>query len=126
LYIHQAAASLAAFSLDSPAKPAKNSFKVIDDERLSHSPKSIGEEEEHEEPPSSEEQLSLLKKKFVGEIELPESGYLAYLVTPCIDAPQRKNRFSRSLVVVLYSFQFNITRFVAFFVLYITLINEMG
>ena len=60
----QAAAALESFSLDSPLKKA---VKVIDDERLPESPKSITEEEE------THDRLSELRKKFVGDVDLPES-----------------------------------------------------
>ncbi len=59
----QAAAALESFSLDSPLKKA---VKIIDDERLPESPKSITEGEE------AYDRLSELRKKFVGEVDLPE------------------------------------------------------
>ncbi|EAU84682.1 ribonucleotide reductase small subunit [Coprinopsis cinerea okayama7 len=63
----KAAAALAAFSLESPTKPSKKvSQPIIDDERLPESPKSITEEE-------SVDELTLLRRKFVGEVDLPES-----------------------------------------------------
>jgi len=58
------AAALQSFSLDSPLKKA---VKIIDDERLPESPKSITEEEE------TRDRLSDLRKNFVGDVELPES-----------------------------------------------------
>ena len=60
----QAAAALESFSLDSPIK---KTVKIIDDERLPESPKSITEGEE------TYDRLSDLRKKFVGEVDLPES-----------------------------------------------------
>ncbi|KAG6918908.1 Ribonucleotide-diphosphate reductase (RNR), small subunit [Tephrocybe rancida] len=65
----KAAASLAAFSFDTPVK---HSVKpVIDDTRLSKSPKSIVDEDEQ--AFNSQDDLEALRKKFVGEIDLPES-----------------------------------------------------
>ncbi|KAF8351563.1 ribonucleotide reductase small subunit [Amanita rubescens] len=61
----KAAAALESFSLDSPLKKA---VKVIDDERLPESPKSITEDEE------THDRLSELRKKFVGDVDLPESA----------------------------------------------------
>ncbi|KAH6915022.1 ribonucleotide reductase small subunit [Coprinopsis sp. MPI-PUGE-AT-0042] len=65
----KAASALAAFSLDSPTKPSKKIAKLmIDDERLPESPKSVTEE-----APQPVDELALLRKKFVGEVDLPES-----------------------------------------------------
>ncbi|KAG6809981.1 Ribonucleotide-diphosphate reductase (RNR), small subunit [Tricholoma furcatifolium] len=63
----KAAASLAAFSLDHPVKPSPIDT-IVDDARLSKSPKSLVDEDE-----ASEEDIDVLRKKFVGEIDLPES-----------------------------------------------------
>ena len=60
----QAAAALESFSIDSPLK---NFVKVIDDERLPESPKSITEDEQ------VHDKLGELREKFVGEVNLPES-----------------------------------------------------
>ncbi|KAF8222760.1 ribonucleotide reductase small subunit [Tricholoma matsutake] len=68
----KAAASLAALTFDSPTKPMKKSLKILDDERLPRSPRSVDEEGEHEESPSPEEALSLSRRKFIGEIDLLE------------------------------------------------------
>ncbi|EDR13226.1 ribonucleotide reductase, beta subunit [Laccaria bicolor S238N-H82] len=66
----KAAAALAAFSFDSPTKVSKKLFvKLTDDERLPESPDTIGDDEEVDE----EAQLRELRKKFVGEVDLPES-----------------------------------------------------
>lgn len=54
------------FSLESPTKkPAAK--KIVDDERRSTSPDTIADEAE----------LDELRKKFVGEVDLPESAYHA-------------------------------------------------
>ena len=53
----------------------KKSVKLIDDERILHSPKSVSEDDEHEKPLSPEDELDILRKKFVGEIDLPEGLY---------------------------------------------------
>lgn len=70
----QAAASLAAFTLDTPAKRLTDPFAitVIDDTRLSKSPKSLLEDEGAS---NFEEDIEVLRKKFVGEIDLPESAW---------------------------------------------------
>lgn len=60
----QAAAALESFSIDSPLK---SFVKVIDDERLPESPKSITEDEQ------VHDKLGELREKFVGEVDLPES-----------------------------------------------------
>jgi ribonucleoside-diphosphate reductase subunit M2 len=66
----QAAAAIAALTFDSPTKPSKKAtIKVIDDERRSISPDTVDDTEEHELPDDIEE----LRKKFVGEVDLPES-----------------------------------------------------
>ncbi|KAG6837533.1 Ribonucleotide-diphosphate reductase (RNR), small subunit [Arthromyces matolae] len=68
----KAAACLAAFTMDSPAKPvSKHATFVIDDARLSKSPRSLVDEEEASF--TSDADIDLLRKKFVGEIDLPES-----------------------------------------------------
>ncbi|KIJ97595.1 hypothetical protein K443DRAFT_240300 [Laccaria amethystina LaAM-08-1] len=67
----KAAAALAAFSLDSPTKVSKKLFvKLTDDERLPESPDTIGDDDEEVD---EEAQLRELRKKFVGEVDLPES-----------------------------------------------------
>ncbi|KAG1753928.1 ribonucleotide reductase small subunit [Suillus paluster] len=74
----KAAAALASFSLDSPVKPSKkdtseeDTLPVIDDRKRSVSPDS-----ENAEAPELEDQddLEELRKKFVGEVDLPESQW---------------------------------------------------
>lgn len=69
----QAAAALQAISLESPTKPTQKSVPIIDDTRRSFSPLSETEKTEGEE---------LDRKRFVGDVDLPESmstygvGYL--------------------------------------------------
>ncbi|KAJ3567786.1 hypothetical protein NP233_g6136 [Leucocoprinus birnbaumii] len=58
----KAAAALAAFSLETPTKASKK--PVIDDERLPESPESVTD---------TQGELAQLRKKFVGEVDLPES-----------------------------------------------------
>ncbi|TFK28848.1 ribonucleotide reductase small subunit [Coprinopsis marcescibilis] len=60
----KAAAALAAFSIESPSKNVAK--KLFDDERLPESPKSVTEEDRLDE-------LAILRTKFVGDVELPES-----------------------------------------------------
>ncbi|KAF8192482.1 ribonucleotide reductase small subunit [Pholiota molesta] len=59
-----AAAALAAFSLESPAKPTK---KIIDDEKLPQSPESLTEGVD------ADDELPAIRRQFVGEVDLPES-----------------------------------------------------
>jgi len=61
----QAAAALQAISLESPIKPNHKSAPVIDDTRRSPSPLS--------ETDKSEDQELDLRKRFVGDIYLPQS-----------------------------------------------------
>ncbi|RDB22796.1 Ribonucleoside-diphosphate reductase small chain [Hypsizygus marmoreus] len=63
----KAAAALAKFSIESPVKSAIKQ-RLFDDERLPESPKSIGEELR-----TPEDELEELRRKFVGDIDLPES-----------------------------------------------------
>ncbi|KAF5341518.1 hypothetical protein D9758_012588 [Tetrapyrgos nigripes] len=66
------ASQIDSFSIESPTKKSKLTAKLelIDDRRRSTSPKSLGDEEEaHEE----EDNLEVLRTKFVGEVDLPES-----------------------------------------------------
>jgi hypothetical protein len=57
--------------LDSPTKVSKKLFvKLTDDERLPESPDTIGDDDEEVD---EEAQLRELRKKFVGEVDLPES-----------------------------------------------------
>ncbi|KAG6855086.1 Ribonucleotide-diphosphate reductase (RNR), small subunit [Blastosporella zonata] len=66
-----AAASLAAFSLDTPTEHlVKSAAYVIDDARLSKSPKSLVDDGEHT---FDSDDIEVLRKKFVGDIDLPES-----------------------------------------------------
>ncbi|PPQ67823.1 hypothetical protein CVT26_007070 [Gymnopilus dilepis] len=58
----KAAAALAAFSLETPTKPSK---KIIDDERLPESPKSLID--------SLDSIHNEFERKYVGEVDLPES-----------------------------------------------------
>jgi ribonucleoside-diphosphate reductase subunit M2 len=63
----QAAAAIEAFSINSPTKPSKKAtVKPIDDPRPEVSPATI---EEHGLP----DDLEVLRQKFVGEVDLPES-----------------------------------------------------
>ena len=61
----QAAAALQAISLESPTKPIHKSVSIIDDARRSPSPLSETEK--------AEDQELILRKRFVGDIDLPES-----------------------------------------------------
>lgn len=61
--IVQAAKILAEMALHSPMK------KIIDDKRRSVSPDTVGDGEDDDD----EEDVEDLRKKFVGEIDLPES-----------------------------------------------------
>lgn len=76
----QAAAALQAISLESPTKPIQKLAPVIDDTRRSPSPLSESEK--------TEEQELDLRKRFVGDVHLPESmstncvSYL-FLTVPC-------------------------------------------
>ncbi|KAI0049638.1 ribonucleotide reductase small subunit [Auriscalpium vulgare] len=63
----KAAAALQAFSLDSPIKAKK--FAVIDDARRSHSPAS----EELNDTRNAEESVDEYPRRYVGEVDLPES-----------------------------------------------------
>jgi ribonucleoside-diphosphate reductase subunit M2 len=63
----KAAALLDKVSLDTPNSKV---VAVIDDKRLSHSPASSTSEVD-----PAEDELSPLRKKFVGEVDLPESEY---------------------------------------------------
>lgn len=113
--LRQAAAALEAFSLVSPSKPSHkdmDALPVIDDRKRSVSPdseKAEGAEVEEE------EDLDELRKKFVGEVDLPESQ-LAYFATGTSTLtyfPYKvKSHCSKSQSVALSSSQFNTTRFV--------------
>ncbi|KAG6335530.1 hypothetical protein ID866_3560 [Astraeus odoratus] len=61
----KAAASIAAFSLDSPKKPSEK-HALIDDKKRSVSPDTLADGS------SDEEDLDVLRRKFVGEVDLPE------------------------------------------------------
>lgn len=61
----QAAAALQAISLESPTKPIQKPAPVIDDTRRSPSPLSETEK--------TEDQELGLRKRFVGDVDLPES-----------------------------------------------------
>jgi hypothetical protein len=76
----QAAAALQAISLESPTKPAQKPAAVIDDTRRSYSPLSETEK--------TEDQESDHRKRFVGDVDLPEStstNFVSYLFlnVPC-------------------------------------------
>ncbi|KAG6891296.1 Ribonucleotide-diphosphate reductase (RNR), small subunit [Termitomyces sp. T32_za158] len=66
-----AAASLASFTFNTPAKHSTKPsvVTVIDDTRLSKSPESLLDDEEAS---TREDDIGVLRKKFVGEIDLPE------------------------------------------------------
>lgn len=64
-FLLQAAAALAAFTLESPTKPSKKEAVVlIDDEKRSQSPESVTD---------ATDTLPDFRRKFVGEVDLPES-----------------------------------------------------
>ncbi|KAF4602189.1 Ribonucleotide-diphosphate reductase (RNR), small subunit [Pleurotus pulmonarius] len=70
----KAASALAAFSLESPTKPsAKKATLLVDDKKRSTSPDSVGDEEDELDETFLGESLEELRKKFVGDVELPES-----------------------------------------------------
>ncbi|KAI0069125.1 ribonucleotide reductase small subunit [Artomyces pyxidatus] len=72
----KAAAALQAFSLESPTKPQKNAVAapLIDDRRRSHSPDSDEVEAERDQlEEDGEEELEEYRKRYVGEVDLPES-----------------------------------------------------
>lgn len=76
----QAAAALQAISLESPTKPVHKPAPVIDDARRSPSPLSETEK--------SEAQELDLRKRFVGDVDLPESTSAScannlFLNVPC-------------------------------------------
>jgi len=64
----KAAAALQAISLESPIKTVTKPTSVIDDARRSLSPDSVIEKDEHQE--------SDLRKRFVGDVDLPESALI--------------------------------------------------
>ncbi|KAJ4493599.1 ribonucleotide reductase small subunit [Lentinula edodes] len=73
----KAAAALASFTFDSPTKKSTKKA-VVDDKRRSTSPASLEENEdqcveEDTTQTTSAEELAALQKRFVGEVELPES-----------------------------------------------------
>jgi hypothetical protein len=74
----QAAAALQAISLESPTKPVHKPAPVIDDARRSTSPLSVTEE--------SEDRELDLRKRFVGDIDLPESTS-ANFISCCVSRP---------------------------------------
>lgn len=82
------AAQLEKFSFITPTKPSKkdedDSFPVVllDDKQRSVSPDTIGDASEPAE--EAEDDLEELRKKFVGEIDLPESEFLLVPVTCCV------------------------------------------
>ncbi|KAF8897422.1 ribonucleotide reductase [Infundibulicybe gibba] len=63
----KAAAAIAAFTFETPTKPSK----PLDDRQLSHSPETVSEEVD--ELDEDEAELRVLRQKFVGDIDLPES-----------------------------------------------------
>ena len=64
-YFTPGAAALAAFTLKSPSKPSKKEVVVlIDDEKCSQSPESVTD---------ATDVLPDFRRKFVGEVDLPES-----------------------------------------------------
>ncbi|KAH9938560.1 beta subunit of ribonucleotide reductase [Fomitopsis serialis] len=66
----KAAAAIDALSLTTPTKTDKlPALNLIDDERLSRSPVSLADEEEQE---KYDPELEELRKKWIGEVELPE------------------------------------------------------
>ncbi|KAH7916210.1 ferritin-like superfamily, partial [Hygrophoropsis aurantiaca] len=70
----KAAAAIAAFSLTTPTKVSKKAQSpvLVDDKRRSVSPDSL-EDEQSESDEEPEDDLEVLRKKFVGEVDLPES-----------------------------------------------------
>jgi len=67
----KAAAALQAISLESPIKPVTKPTSVFDDARRSSSPDSVIEKDEE----------SGLRKRFVGDVDLPESELIRFYVT---------------------------------------------
>lgn len=66
--LSQAAEAIAAFSLDSPSKPPSPKESLLDDRKRSVSPDTLGDGSD-----SEEDEFEVLRTKFVGEIDLPES-----------------------------------------------------
>ncbi|KAG5219981.1 Ribonucleotide-diphosphate reductase [Salix suchowensis] len=69
----KAASALAAFSLESPTKPSAKKATLVDDKKRSTSPDTVGDEEDELDETFLGESLEELRKKFVGDVELPES-----------------------------------------------------
>ncbi|KAF8842251.1 ribonucleotide reductase small subunit [Paxillus ammoniavirescens] len=67
----KAAEAIAALSFASPTKLHKKSDVVIDDRKRSVSPDTLVDEDEIED--EDEDDIQILRKKFVGEVDLPES-----------------------------------------------------
>ncbi|KAF9498454.1 beta subunit of ribonucleotide reductase [Pleurotus eryngii] len=65
--------ALAAFSLESPTKPSAKKATLVDDKKRSTSPDTVGDEEDELDETFLGESLEELRKKFVGDVELPES-----------------------------------------------------
>jgi ribonucleoside-diphosphate reductase subunit M2 len=64
------------FSLESPTKPsAKPAAPLIDDERQPESPDTLADPEETS--------LDELRKKFVGEVDLPQSAFVLIYLFDC-------------------------------------------
>ena len=70
----KAAAALQAISLESPIKTVVKPTSVIDDTRCYPSPDSVIEKDE------KHQELGL-RKRFVGDVDLPESALIKFYVT---------------------------------------------
>ena len=80
----QAAQAFAAFSLNSPSKPPSKEY-LLDDKKLSVSPKTLGDESD-----SEEDDFSVLRTKFVGEVDLPECKLLSLYHPTLLNSSHRR------------------------------------
>jgi hypothetical protein len=94
--------------LDSPKKASKKDIiTVIDDEPLPESPESLTE--------NAENDILPIRRQFVGEVDLPESGSTlscSLVVNIFINLFQARSRCLKDLVDDLFSSPYNIMKYV--------------
>jgi hypothetical protein len=98
----QAAAALQAISLESPTKPIQKPAPIIDDTRRSPSPLSETEK--------TEDQGLDVRKRFVGDVDLPESksaNCVSYLYFSCPIAGQEPLLMESKRRFVLFPIQYH-------------------
>jgi hypothetical protein len=106
---NQAAAAIEALALTTPTKPSKKApVRLIDDRRRSGSPDTI---DASSEPAEEVDELEVFRKKFVGEVDLPESeSYVPRVIQRILIDEYRRRAIAEGVEAPLRTLPHSISR----------------